>query len=113
MKPLGDPFSIWRLSLEGAFLFAEAWSVITLRTMSMSGMRPMSPEEPLRMMIEKPPAFLASGVAAYVSAASGRSAEDILTSSLRPLRREARANRSRLSGASAEPPARTALPSPR
>jgi len=95
---LGGAVALWRLSLETAFLINEAWSVITLRTMSLSGLRPMSPAEPLRMMLEKPPAFLASGMEAYRSAASGGGAEEILASSLRPLRQEARANHDRLTG---------------
>jgi hypothetical protein len=100
MKGVHNPFALWRLSVAGAVLFAEAWTVVTLRTMAMSGMRPMSPSEPILMMLEKPPAFLASGLAAYRSAVLGRGTEAIIASSLRPLHKKARANRRRLTTSS-------------
>ncbi len=90
------PISMWASSLEGAFLSAEVMSVMTLRTLSMSGLRPMAPSEPLRMFVEKPPAFAASGVAAWQAAVSGHRMDQVYAVFMRQLRQEVRANTDRL-----------------
>ena len=92
-----SPLSLWTLSLEASFLYVEALSIITMRTLSMSGLRPMAPTEPVRMILEKPPAFYASGLAAWTAMLGGKSPEAIVASSLKPLRRKTRANHRRLS----------------
>lgn len=103
------PISMWAASLEGAFLSAEVLSVVMLRTLSMSGLRPMEPAEPLRMFLEKPPAFAASGVAAWQAATSGLRADQICAVYMRHLRQEVRSNSDRLLlSAAAEPPPRAA-----
>ncbi|MEM6738756.1 MAG: antifreeze protein [Pseudomonadota bacterium] len=96
VSPFIFPLSLWQSSLEVAFLSVEALSVFGLRMMLLSGARPMANSEPVRMVMEKPPAFLASGVEAWSAAASGKSADQIMTASLRPLRAKTRANADRL-----------------
>jgi hypothetical protein len=89
--------SLWTTQLEVAFLAAEAGSVLTLRMMSFSGLRPMVPGEHLRMVAEKPPAFLAAALAAWIATVSGQRADQVLAAGIRPLRAEASANVLRLS----------------
>ena len=89
--------SLWATQLEAAFLAAEAGSVLTLRMMSFSGLRPMVPGEHLRMVAEKPPAFLAAALAAWIATVSGQRADQVLAAAIRPLRAEASANVLRLS----------------
>jgi hypothetical protein len=89
--------AFWATQLEAAFLAAEAGSVLTLRMMSFSGLRPMVPGEHLRMVVEKPPAFLAAALAAWIATVSGRRADEVLAAAIRPLRAEASANVLRLS----------------
>ncbi|MEM9247318.1 MAG: antibiotic ABC transporter [Pseudomonadota bacterium] len=105
-EPENDPLPIalWTASLEGAFLSVEAWSVIVLRSLSMSGLRPMAPAEPFRMVVEKPSAFVASHAAAWKAAADGHRADQVASIYIRRLRQEVRANTDRLrSGVSAPP----------
>lgn len=89
--------SLWATQLEAAFLAAEAGSVLTLRMMSFSGLRPLEPGEHVRMVAEKPPAFLAAALAAWIATVSGQRADQVLAAAIRPLRAEASANVLRLS----------------
>ena len=95
--PIPFPISVYATTLEAAFLMHEAVSVLSLRTAALSGFRPLAPDEALRMVTEKPPAFAASAAAAFEAALRGRRAEEVLAAALRPLRAEARANVARLS----------------
>lgn len=93
-EPIG--LSIWGSWLEGAFLAAEANSVIALRCAAFFANGPTAAPEALRMMAEKPPAFAASGLAATISAMGGQRADQVAAAALRPLRSEASANVLRL-----------------
>lgn len=90
------PLDLWASWLEGAFLAAEANSVIALRLAALPGMGSQAGQEVYRMVAEKPPAFAASALAATLSAISGQRADQVAAAALRPLRAEATANVLRL-----------------
>ena len=83
-------------ALEAGYLVQEAGSVLAMRVAGLSGLRPLATDEVHRMVSEKPAAFAAAGMAAWIVAARGRRADEILAASLRPLRSETRANVLRL-----------------
>ena len=56
------------------------------RDFGMAGLWPVAPGENRRMVLEKWPAFVASGTAAGVAAMQGRSPDRIATEALKPLR---------------------------
>ncbi len=91
--PRPDPLAAMRLGFAMARLAAEANAVIAMRMMGLAGLWSTAPSETMRMVTEKPAAFAKAATAATRAAAKGR---DPVSAALRPLSREATANRRRL-----------------
>ncbi|MWD30071.1 antifreeze protein [Aquicoccus sp. SCR17] len=95
-SPYGTPFEIWRNWVGLASLAAEAQAVIALRLWGMAGLWAVAPGESHRMVSEKLPAFAEAAQAAAMASLSGRSQAQVLSASLRPLRRRTKSNVKRL-----------------
>ncbi|MFV0359500.1 antifreeze protein [Tropicimonas sp.] len=84
--------------LEAGMLGVEASLVIAYRVYGAFGFNPLTSEELVRMIAEKPPAFAASAVAAGIAAACGLRPDQVLAAAIRPLRKETNRNLRRLGG---------------
>lgn len=93
---VATPADMAILGLKTWSMWAEATTVVGLRMMALAGAWKMSPDETLRMMTEKPPAFAKAAEAAARSAARGKRPDEIAAAAMVPLTRVARSNRRRL-----------------
>ena len=75
----------------------EAQEVVALRITGLAGLWAMPPDEATRMVAEKAPAFLDAWSRGAEALTNGASSSAALDASLRPLHRQARANKRRLS----------------
>lgn len=80
----------------GVALALDSQSVATMRLMGLAGLRPSAPDEALRMVIEKPAAFFASGLAWQRAVWSGGDLPSQALAASKPLARKAKANNRRL-----------------
>lgn len=85
-----------RLSARGWGLWAETSMVMGMRMLGMAGLWPVQPDESLRMVAEKAPAFSDAALAGAAAAWAGKRPDQIAAATLAPLTRKARANRRRL-----------------
>ena len=87
------------LSMRGWTLWAEASMVVGMRMLGMAGLWQVRPEESLRMVAEKVPAFSDAALAGAAAAWRGKRPDQIAAAAMAPLTRKARANRRRLAKA--------------
>ena len=93
------PFRLLTLSLQTTWMLAEAQTVMAARLFGMAGLWPVAPGEGGRMLLEKWPAFLTSGLGAGFAALAGEPPDRIASAALEPIRRTTRANSRRLTRA--------------
>lgn len=77
-------------------MLAEAQSVIAFRLLGMAGVWSVAANENRRMVEEKLPAFTESLVAATLAGSHGGSPAEIVSASVKPLRKRTRQNSRRL-----------------
>jgi hypothetical protein len=94
-----SPVDLMVLGARAWRLWAETSMVIGMRMMGMAGVWAVRPDEALRMMVEKPPAFSDAALAGASAVWAGKRPDQIATATLAPLTRKARANRRRLTRA--------------
>ncbi|MEO1677151.1 MAG: hypothetical protein AAFU80_03225 [Pseudomonadota bacterium] len=92
-----DRFDAWTAGMEACCLLVEAQSVIIMRLLGFVGARPSEPDEALRMVVEKPAAFVEAGGAAWQAAAQAGRADHAVAAAIRSLRDKTGANVRRLS----------------
>lgn len=90
--------SIYALQVQVAMIAIEAQTVVAYRCLGMAGLWPSDAKERRRMVMEKPPAFAASGWAATQAMMQGKSPDQVARAAIIPLRRKTRANAKRLVG---------------
>lgn len=100
-RKAATPVQIWRTCAGLGMLAFEAQAVVGMRLLGMSGAWPVGRGENRKMLSEKPPAFAKAATAAATKAAFGGRPDQVLTASVKPLAKIARANRKRLSGKAA------------
>lgn len=91
-----DPFKMWANSLELARLGFEANSIIAMRMMGFMGYWRVRDTEALRMVTEKPAAFMESWYRGASAAMEGAAPEKVLKEAIKPIRRKTRSNHARL-----------------
>ena len=91
-----DVFGLWSVGLQTAQMMAEAQTVMALRLMGMAGVWATAPTEGVRMVFEKPDAFIRSASSATEAALAGKRPDQIAEAAIKPLRRKTRANARRL-----------------
>lgn len=79
----------WRLTY-------QTQMVMALRLSGMAGYWSMKPDEPLRMVLEKGPAFGRAAMAAGEAAAKGKRPDQITRAAMKPLSRKTKRNVKRL-----------------
>ncbi len=89
-------FRMWRLGAETGALVFEAQSVVAMRMLGLAGLWRMHPSEPMRMVAEKPAAFLSSAGAVANATLAGKAPEQVAAAALKPYRRKTRSNSRRL-----------------
>jgi hypothetical protein len=87
-------------------LWVETAMVMNMRMLGMAGLWAVRPDENLRMMAEKPPAFSDAAIAGASALWAGKRPDQIAVAAMAPLTRKARANRRRLSRAGLAGPTR-------
>jgi glucose dehydrogenase len=87
---------LWRAGFDFWRLAFAAQSVMAMRMLGMAGAWNVAPSETRRMAAEKPPAFLAAGMAAASAAMQGDRPDQIARAAMRPLRRRTVSNANRL-----------------
>jgi hypothetical protein len=95
------------LGMQAWGLWAETSMVIGMRMMGMAGLWAVRPDEGLKMVTEKAPAFSDAALAGASAAWAGKRPDQIAAATLAPLARKARANRRRLGKAGPKPMGRT------
>ena len=90
------PFEMVSVGIQTAQLVAEAQMVMTMRLLGMAGFWSMPPSENLRMVLEKPDAFVRSAYAASNAAMMGKRPDQVAEAAIKPLRHKTRANSRRL-----------------
>jgi hypothetical protein len=85
-----------RLGMQAWGLWAETSMVVGMRLMGMAGLWTVRPDESLKMVAEKAPAFSDAVLAGASAAWAGKRPDQIAAATLAPLARKARANRRRL-----------------
>lgn len=95
-NPIFTPLEAMRLSMQFGMMLAEAQWVIALRLWGIAGIWNVAGSEKFRMLAEKPPAMLASAVAAQKALAGGGTAAGAALAALQPIRRKTGANARRL-----------------
>ncbi len=98
MKRFGraSPIEFWSLGYQMAMTMAEAQAVMAMRIFGLAGAWSLPPSEAIRMIAEKPPAFMRAASAAGMAAANGKRPDQILSAALKPVRQKTRANSRRL-----------------
>jgi hypothetical protein len=91
------------LSARAWGLWAETSMVVGMRMLGMAGLWAVRPDENLRMLAEKGPAFSDAALAGVAAAWAGKRPDQIAAATLAPLARKARANRRRLGKAGPGP----------
>ena len=99
LSPPALPATAVAAAFEAAYLCQETISVISLRGAALARLGAFPTEEAVRMVLEKPPAFMAAGIAAWSAAFQGSRGDEVLSAAIRSLRIEARANAARLTKA--------------
>ncbi|MCD1617643.1 antifreeze protein [Salipiger manganoxidans] len=97
MTPL-SPFRLWQMGMENAMMLWDVQTVMALRLSGLAGLHTLPAGEASRMMSEKPPAFAQAFFAWQKALMSGGDWNTSNSAFTRPLAREARANRKRLTG---------------
>ena len=95
------------LSSKAWRLWAETSMVVSMRMLGMAGMWSVRPDEHLRMVTEKGPAFSDAALAGAAAAMAGKRPDQIASATMAPLTRKARANRRRLTKAGPGKPRQT------
>lgn len=98
MYPKGV-WGFWSVGVHTAQMMLEAQTVMTLRLLGMAGIWTTAPTESVRMVLEKPGAFIRAASSATEAAISGKRPDQIAEAAIRPLRRKTRANSRRLARA--------------
>lgn len=91
--------SYYALSVQSAQMALEAQTVVALRLLGMAGLWAVPHADDMRMVLEKPDAFVRSATAASQAMLSGKRPDQIATAAIKPLRRKTRANARRLTRA--------------
>ena len=87
---------MWSVGLQTAQMMFEAQTVMTLRMLGMCGAWGTAPAESMRMVFEKPDAFIRSASSATEAMMLGKRPDQIAEAAIRPLRRKTKANAKRL-----------------
>lgn len=89
-------FGMWSVGLQTAQMMFEAQTVMTLRILGMAGVWGTAPAESVRMVLEKPDAFIRSASSATEAMMTGKRPDQIAEAALKPLRHKTKANARRL-----------------
>ncbi len=89
-----DMIALWTSTSQ---MLVEAQTVVALRMLGMAGIWPVAATENTRMVEEKMPALIASGIAAGQAAMAMKRPDEIMAAAVRPLGVKTRSNARRLS----------------
>lgn len=89
-------FGMWSVGVQTAQMMIEAQTVMTLRMLGMAGAWSTAPSEGMRMVLEKPDAFIRSATSATEAIVTGKRPDQIAEAAIKPLRRKTKANSKRL-----------------
>ncbi|SNR51999.1 hypothetical protein [Puniceibacterium sediminis] len=87
---------LWHTTLQMSLLAVETHAVMTMRIMGMAGLWNVGKSENTRMVHEKPPALMKSAMNAVSASMNGARPDQIMNTSIRPLRAKTRSNSNRL-----------------
>lgn len=91
------PLGLWLAGIGTAQMLVEAQTTVALRLLGMAGLWPVSRSEGVRMLREKPGAFVEAAGAATLAAMTGKRPDQVMAAALKPIRKKTRANSRRLS----------------
>jgi len=95
-----DELEAWvGVGLQSAEVLIDAQTVIVHRLLGFAGLEPLAECEPVRMVTEKAPAFIAAGGAAVYAMLTLQRPDQIAEAALEPIRVRTRANACRLTKA--------------
>lgn len=94
-----SPSALWNLSLDVSLLGWHTQTVMTLRTLGMFGVWPVSDDENERMWTEKPAAFTDAYWSAVSAMARHASPDEVMRAAMKPVAKVASANAKRLTRA--------------